>query len=173
MAAAPIVASKAAGDVAKALTGEIVRIDTQYFRIQEIGKGKNKQEILISIDVEVHVNPLGILLGVGALAATAIAATIAWNGVKVTGPLGAEVQVIKGLKDIPFFERLATSARLRLSERQRGGYIIDGEFVADPTDDQICEELRRRRDDTSRPREDRNRAVKQAEQRGCAWAIGE
>ncbi len=172
MAAAPIVA-KGAGEVAKALTGDIVKIDTQFYRQVEIGKGKDKQTVLVPIDVEVRVNPLGILLGVGALAATAIAATIAWNGVKVTGPLGAEVQVVTGLKDIPFFQRLATSARLRLSERQRGGYIIDGEFVADPTDDQICEELRRRRDDASRPPEDRNRAVRQAEQRGCPWATGE
>ncbi len=166
----PAIVSKAAGEASKALSGDIVRIDTQFFRTQTIGKGKGKQEILVPIDIEAHVNPLNLFTGMAALGVAAVASVIAWNGITFRA-LGGEFTLLKGLKDMPFFENLATSARLRLSERARGGYLIDGEFVADPTDDQICEELRRRRDDASRPPEDRNRAVKQAEQRGCEWAI--
>ncbi len=167
----PAIVSKAAGEASKALTGDIVTAKTRFFREVEIGKGKGKQKVLVPIDIEAHVNPLNLFTGIAALGVAAVASVIAWNGITFRA-LGGEFTLLKGLKDMPYFENLAMSARLRLSERARGGYVIDGEFVADPTDDQICAELRRRRDDTSRPREDRNRAVKQAEQRGCEWAIG-
>ncbi len=170
MVTTPIVA-KAAGEASKALTGDIVTAKTQFFREVEIGKGKGKQKVLVPVDIEAHLNPLSILLGGAALGVAAVASVIAWNGITLRA-LGGEFTLLKGLKDMPFFDRLATSARLKLSERARGGFVIDGRFVANPTDDQICAELRRRRDDTSRPREDRNRAVKQAEQRGCEWAVG-
>ncbi len=115
MAQAAIV-TKAAGEASRALGGDIVRIDTQYFRTQTFGKGKNKQDILIPINVEAHVNPLGIFMGAAALGIAALGSVIAWNGITFRA-LGGEFTLLEGLKDTLPGKDLAAYYERKRAER--------------------------------------------------------
>ncbi len=143
MAQAAIV-SKAAGEASKALSGDIVRIDTQYFRTQTIGKGKGKREILVPINIEAHVNPAGLLMAGAVGLVGALAGVIAWNGISVPGPLGGEIVLLKGLKDTGLGEdlnaRYQAARQDRIDRRTKAGI-----YATDPTtrvDEFSCEDLK-------------------------------
>jgi len=79
--------------------------------------GKKVQTLEVEVirpekDVEVHVNPKGLMYAAGAVVAGAVAAVgglVAWNGIKVLNPLPAgdrTITLVPGLKDSPRWRRL-------------------------------------------------------------------
>ena len=90
------------------LTGDLIVINERYFRKIErkeyVGhspKGRaryKKVYDLIEIPVEIHVNPLSIMIGGIAFTGAALFAALAWYGLKVPTLFG-EATVIRGLGD--------------------------------------------------------------------------
>ena len=92
--AAPVAALGGAGQLAKAVSQDLVVIGGQWFREVTFGKGKTKQKVLVPMTYELHVNPVSVGLGAVALTAAVGLGWLAWNG--LDGPWG---NIIPGLKD--------------------------------------------------------------------------
>lgn len=89
------------------LTGDLVVINERYFRkIQrkeytgrspKTGRAQYKKVYdLIEIPVEIHVNPVGVMIGGIALTGAALFAAAAWYGIKIPTLFG-EVTVVHGM----------------------------------------------------------------------------
>lgn len=169
----------------KALTGDLVTFRGQVFRLVEYETGEGeKHAFLAPVDVEVHVSPLTILLGLGAAAIGAVASTIAWNGLAIPAPLGGAIQLVPGIKDSAlgkdlarWYERLAIARRIRAS----GGQVVESrtgltpEEVEDVLQESIgdaeCQLLNREwaiAKRQGRP-DDAARFLQQAQEKGCPW----
>ncbi len=94
----------------------------QVFRKVEYEVGGKKVEFLTPIDVEAHVNALGIGLLGAVLVAGGIAAWLLWDGLAGATPIG-QVQLFRGLKESPYWQDQAKNAQrcgeLRTLIRQR------------------------------------------------------
>lgn len=165
-----------------------MRVGTQFFREVEIGKGDTKQTVLVPIDVEANLDPLEIAKAAGVLGAVAVAgglvAYVAWNGLALPTPFGA-IEVIRGMKETPFWQAEAERARKALALRraaQSGGELVESTTglsaaeaeasIQSSIGDTECQLLnrewakaRRRGDSTSA-----DRFFQQAKEKGCPWA---
>lgn len=103
LAALPL-AEKLLGTAGKAVKADLVVIGGQWFREVRVRMpAKNKQgwkwtKQLVPVDLEFHVNPVSIGLGVLGTAVAAGAAWFVWNGLEIHSGLG-NVTVFHGFKD--------------------------------------------------------------------------
>ena len=107
---------KALAAVGKAVSNDLLVIQGRIFRkvIIEPARRKTKTRpaqkeifVLEPIDLEAHINPVAIGLGALGLGAAALAAWVAWNGIKVGVPTIGTVTVIPGIKDTARGQRFA------------------------------------------------------------------
>lgn len=146
---------EAASGIGKVLTGDLVVFKGQVFRTIErkvstgtftrTGRPRMKSEqILVPIELEAHINPLGIALGAGAVGLAALLGVTAWHGISLPSPFGGSIQFIPGLKESVFWRNLATKLAIEAS----GGTIREsqtGVTVEELIEQEILEE-----DDTLR-----------------------
>jgi len=185
----------------KAVTNDLVVVEGRWFRkvrsrvtvTDDQGrplrtkKGRVRKttlEVLEPVDVEAHVNPVGIGLGVLALGVAAVGAAIVWNGITVAAPLIGPVKMLPGLKESPRGQRLAELFDRRfpilsgdpstLPPRTDDTVIIDGETrpPGDYTKVEWCAELQRRYGEARAARNytDARRWILKAREEGCPWA---
>ncbi len=124
----------------------LVRIGTRFFREIVVGKGEEKQVVLVPVDVEFNLDPLEVVKAVGILGAVLVGggllAYVAWEGLTLGTPLGA-FRVIRGMKETPFWQGQATRAQTLLKQRQIGeGFITDKTLNATDSDDIACPQAR-------------------------------
>ena len=112
--------SEAAKVISKVLTGDLVTFNFQVYRVirQRVPTGEKTKagkpamttaEFLVPIDVEAHVNPVSIGLGLATLAGAVLFGLIAWHGLSLPGPLGP-VAIFPGFKETDAGKRLAEKA---------------------------------------------------------------
>ena len=104
-------ASEAVQAVSKVLTGDLVVIKGKIYRPREIvtygpdltpktGRPrKHTVEVFEPVELEVHVNPVGIGLGMAAVAAAGLLGIIAWNGLVLGVPTIGQVRIFEGFKE--------------------------------------------------------------------------
>ena len=104
-AAALVPVTPAVQEAITALTGDLVTFRGQVFRKVEYEVEGEKVSFLAPVDLEVHVNPISIGLGIAGAAAAVVLGLIAWNGLalpSLTGP----VTVFSGLKGTELGKKL-------------------------------------------------------------------
>jgi hypothetical protein len=93
----------AAGEkLAQAVSNDIVVLNGRLYRTVRVGRKK----VLEPVDVQLHINPAGIGLGLLTGAIGLFAADLAWNGLHFGLP-GLEFDIIKGLKESPYWQGVA------------------------------------------------------------------
>src|SRR5688572_8573964 len=115
MAAAAPLAISAGKAVTGAITGDIVKLHGRFFRrvvLQEKKRkskkfpaGREEISVLEPIEVDVHLNPVSIGLGVAAGAVALLGGWIAWKGIRFGTPLG-EFQVFPGIEGTALGDRI-------------------------------------------------------------------
>ncbi len=125
------VAAEAAKEVSKAVSNDIAVLRTKF----DVETGKGRKKRLTPVEAELHVNPVSIAVGAAALLVGALAATVAWQGISLPGPLGP-ITLFPGMKDSGFGKDI--SARYALEKQLRrvtasGGVIVTADPGADPS----------------------------------------
>ena len=116
----------------QALTADLVVFRAQVFRKVSYKVGDEEREFLTPIDVETHVNALGLGILGTVLVAGGIAAWLLWDGLAAPTPLGP-VQIFRGMKESPFWKTEASRARARLTIRRLRKGASSGEgTIPDP-----------------------------------------
>ena len=90
--------SKVVEKAGEVLTGDIIVIRGKVYRRVALGSKAKDGFMLEPVDVEAHLNPIGIGIGLAGAALAALLGIIAWKGVKINLPLGGGYE-IGGLKD--------------------------------------------------------------------------
>lgn len=168
----------------KALTGDLVTFRGQIFRKVEHDVGGKKQAFLAPVDVEAHINPLGILLGGGVAALGVLALTIAWHGLNIPAPLGGAIELVPGIKDTSLGKDLSESYerwKLKRELKRQGAEIVESRtglsqeekdrILAEQIGDAECQLLSREWAKAKR-RGDLDAAanfLKMAREKGCPW----
>lgn len=98
--AAPLAVLSATEKLAAAVSNDILVLNGRLYRTVRVGRKK----VLEPVDVQLHVNPAGIGLGLLSGAIGLFAADLAWNGVHFAIPYGPEIDIIKGLKSSPYWQ---------------------------------------------------------------------
>lgn len=145
---------------------------------------KHTREVLEPVDVELHVNPLTLLVGTGAALVGAVGATIAWHGLKlgIPGIAASEVQVFRGLKDTLLGKDL-TAWYLKRRIIASGGTPVSAHTNLTPEEiqevletqvgDAECQLLNREWAKAHRAGRfaERDEFLRQARERGCPWVF--
>lgn len=101
----------------------LVRIGTRFFREIEVGKGDEKQVVLVPVDVELNLDPLEVAKAAAVAGVVAVvggvAAWLVWDGLALPSPAGP-IQVWRGLKEVPFWSDQAKRAAARWEDKQAG-----------------------------------------------------
>lgn len=109
-AAALIPLTEGVRKASTALTADLVVFEFTIFRKVSYEVDGEKREFLTPIDVETHINALGLgILGVVATVG-ALGAWVLWNGLVAPAPAGP-IKILPGLKDSPYWEERAETAR--------------------------------------------------------------
>jgi hypothetical protein len=116
--AAPLVVASAAEKVVQAVSNDIVVLEGKVYRTVKIGRKK----VLEPVDVQLHVNPVGIGAGILATAIGLFAADVAWNGIHFGLP-GLEFDIIKGLKESPYWQAVVGKLTTKKPLNIGAGYL--------------------------------------------------
>jgi len=81
-------------EVPPGLSENLVEIEGNVFREVKLGRKK----VLVPVKVKVGVNPLNLITAAAAGLAGVLAATVAWHGVSIPGPVGS-ITLFQGVKD--------------------------------------------------------------------------
>lgn len=170
----------------KALTGDLVTLRGQVFRKVEYQVEGKTEVFLAPVDVEAHINPLGLLLGTAGAGLAVLLGVVAWHGVSLPGPFGP-IGLFLGLKDTTMgkdlsrgYERWMVKRRIRAS----GGEVVEARtgLTADEIQDALlesigdteCQLLNREWQAAHRrgDKENADRFLQQARDGGCPWTKG-
>jgi len=112
--AAPLAALPIAREAGKAISQDLVVIAGKVYRqvkapLLKDGKpvltksGRQRMtRVLEPIDLELHVNPIGIGVGILATGIASLGAWVAWNGLSLPIPFGSgSITLLGGIKDSP------------------------------------------------------------------------
>jgi len=90
--------SKVIEKAGEVLTGDIIVVRGRVYRRVALGPKKSDGFMLEPVDIEAHLNPIGIGIGLAGAALAALLGIVAWKGLKINLPLGGGYE-IGGLKD--------------------------------------------------------------------------
>ena len=164
-------------EVPPGLSENLVELEGDIFRVVKDGRKKR----LVPVRVRANLNPLNVAAaGIAALGGM-LAATIAWHGVSVPGPLGGQFTLFKGFKETQL-GRDINSWYERLKLRRSGGEIVESltgltaeekkKLIAEEVGDTECQLLAREHNKAKRAGRlmDAAEFKRQAVEKGCPWA---
>jgi len=163
--------TKAVQEALKPLTADLVIFRGKVFRErEEVVYGpdltpktkalrKHTRKVLEPVDLEVHVNALGVgIVGVGAIAA-GIAGWLLWDGIA-----GPGFQIFRGAKTSPFWQEQAARLQGRIETRQE-----EKKQEQEEKQNEACRVLQATFNAEANQRF-RDLIRSEARKQGCAWA---
>ncbi len=164
------------------MSENLVEIEGDIFRVVKDGRKKR----LVPVRVRANLNPLNVAAAAGLALVGALAATVAWQGLKLPTPFG-EIVFFPGMKDTTFgadlnraYERFMIKRRIEAS----GGEVVDSVVgltqaekdaaLIENIGDATCLLLNREWNAAKRDRrpDDAAEFLRQAREGGCPWAKG-
>ncbi len=174
--AAALIPLSGVKEATKVLTGDLITLRGQVFRVVEHKVGKKTEKFLAPVDVEAHVNPLSLALAGGGAGFLGLMAWVVWNGLSLPAPFGP-VTLLRGLKDSEEWEWLKDWWEKRtlrgIPQPSRVGLTSEEirALILEEIGDTECQLLNREwAKATRRGRSrDADRFLQQATTKGCPW----